>query len=138
MPQTYIRPELLYAWHGQSQLIVNTHGDCGDDQTLSGFFFRETRHLRTLRLTVDGREPWASEAAVLGPTTLHFDYVHPEMHTFGGGGSGQSGDEVQTDDHGIPYRALDIHVACELGIAELRVLLEGTNRSQRDVSVEIG
>ena len=138
MPQTRIRPDLLYAWHGQSQLIVNTRGDCSDDQALSGFYFRETRHLRTLRLTLDGREPWLSEAAVIDPTTLHFDYVHPEMHTFGGGGSGQSGDEEQTDDHGIPYRALDVSVTCELGIAGLHLLLHATNRSRREVSFDVG
>jgi glycogen debranching enzyme len=138
MSQTYVRPELLYAWHGQSQLIVNTHGDCGDDQTLSGFYFRETRYLRTLKLTLDGRQPWLSQAAVVDPAILHFDYVHPEMHTFGGGGSGQSADEVQVDEHGTPYRALDIRVRYELGIAELRVLLEITNRSQREVSVDFG
>lgn len=137
MPQTYIRPELLYAWHGQAQLVVNTHGDCGEDQTLSGFYFREARHLRTLRISVDGQQPWLSEAAVESPSALHFDYVHPEMHSFGGGGSGQSGDDVKTDAHGIPYRALDVRLRYELGIAELRVALEVTNRSQRAVSFEI-
>jgi glycogen debranching enzyme len=138
MPQIYIRPELVYAWHGQAQLIVNTRGDCGDDQTLSGFYFRETRHLRTLRLTIDGRQPWLSEAAVVDPSVLHFDYVHPELHSFGGGGSGQSGDDLETDDHGIPYRALDVRVRYELGIAELRVALAVTNRAQREVSFDVG
>ncbi|NUQ20922.1 MAG: hypothetical protein HOQ09_08165 [Gemmatimonadaceae bacterium] len=128
MPRTHIRPELLYAWHGQVQLIVNTRGDCGTDQTLSGFYFREARHLRTLRLTIDGRAPWLSEASAIEPTSLHFDHVHPEMHSFGGG-SGQSGDDVKTDAHGIPYRALDVRVRYELGVAELRVALAITNRS---------
>lgn len=138
MPQTYTLPELLYAWHGQSQLVVNTHGDCGPDQTLSGFYFREARHLRTLRLTLDGEAPWRSEAAVVDPTTLHFDYVHPEMHSFGGGGSGQSGDQVVTNDRGIPFRALDVRVRYELGIAELRISLEVTNRAQREVAFDVG
>ncbi|NUR32949.1 MAG: hypothetical protein HOQ30_02990, partial [Gemmatimonadaceae bacterium] len=85
MSQIYVRPELLYAWHGQSQLVVNQRGDCGDDETLSGFYFRETRHLRALRLTLDGQSPWLAQAAVESPTVLRFDYVHPEMHTFSGG-----------------------------------------------------
>jgi glycogen debranching enzyme len=136
--QTYIRPEILYGWHGQSQLIVNQRGDCGDDQTLSGFYFREARHLRTLRLTVDGKSPWLSQAAVESPTALRFDYVHPEMEAFGGGGSGQSDDQVQTDNDGIPYRALDLRLRYEIGTAGLRVLLEVTNRCRQTVSFDVG
>ncbi|NUR21098.1 MAG: hypothetical protein HOQ12_16305 [Gemmatimonadaceae bacterium] len=138
MSQTYVRPELLHAWHGQAQLIVNQRGQCGGDQTLSGFYFREARYLRTLRLTIDGREPWVCEAAVDDPTRLRFDYVHPEMHTFGGGGTGQSGDEVRTDDHGIPYRALDIRLRYDVAMAGLRVVLEVSNRAQRTVSFDLG
>jgi glycogen debranching enzyme len=138
MPRVHLRPELLYAWHGHTQFIVNTHGDCGDDQALSGFYFRETRYLSTLRLSLDGRQPWLSEAAVVDRSVLHFDYVHPELHSFGGGGSDQSDDGVETDERGIPYRALDVRVRYELGIAELRVQLEMTNRAQRDVSLDVG
>jgi glycogen debranching enzyme len=138
MPQTYIRPGLLYAWHGQSLLVVNWRGDCGDDQTLSGFYFREARHLRTLRLSLNGQEPWLSEVAIVSPSELTFDYVHPELHVFGGGGSGQSGPDVEIDYHGLPYRALDLRVRHEVGIAGLRVTLTATNRSQREVSVEVG
>ena len=138
MPQTYIRPDLLYGWHGQSLFIVNTRGDCGDDQTLAGFYFREARHLRTLRFGIDGNTPWLSQAAVESPTVLHFDYVYPELHTFGGGGSGQSGDEMQANERGIPYRAIDLRMRYELSVAELRVHLEATNRSRRMVSFEIG
>jgi glycogen debranching enzyme len=134
---SYVRPDLLYAWHGQTQLITNTHGDCGVDQTLSGLYFRETRHLRTLRLLIDGRSPWLSEAAAVEPTTIQFDYVHPEIAEFGGGGTGQAGDETPIDEHGIPQRALDLQVRYELGIAELQVKLVVTNRSQRTVSFEV-
>jgi hypothetical protein len=52
MTQLLIRPELLYAWHGQSLLITNTRGECGDEASLSGFYFREARHLRTLSAEV--------------------------------------------------------------------------------------
>ena len=138
MPQISIRPELHYAWHGQSLLIVNSRGDCDNDQTLSGFYFREARYLRTLRLTLNGGSPWLSQAAVEEPTALRFDYVYPELTSFGGGGSGQSGDEVQTDEHGIPYRALDVRLRYEVGIAGLRVSVELTNRSQQPVSLVVG
>lgn len=88
MPQSYIRPELLYAWHGQSLLIANTRGDCGEDQKLSGFYFREARHLRALCLTIDGELPWRSEAAVIEPlarlnlnpfSAYYADYASPLM-----------------------------------------------------------
>jgi glycogen debranching enzyme len=138
MPQTYIRPDLIYGWHGQSLFIVNTRGDCGDDQTLAGFYFREARHIRTLRLRVDGHSPWLSQAAVESPTVLQFDYVYPELHTFGGGGSGQSGDQAQANEHGIPFRAIDLRMRYEIAIAGLRVHLEATNRSRRALSFEIG
>jgi glycogen debranching enzyme len=138
MPQTYIRPELLHAWHGPSLLVVTNRGDCGDEETLTGFYFREARHLRTLRLAIDGETPWLSQAAVEDPTALRFDYVHPEIARFGGGGTGQSGDETPVDERGIPQRALDVRVRYEVGIAELRVALDITNRSRRAVSCEVG
>ncbi|NUP54756.1 MAG: hypothetical protein HOQ19_02910 [Gemmatimonadaceae bacterium] len=138
MSQIYVRPELLYAWHGQSQLVVNQRGDCGDDETLSGFYFRETRHLRALRLTLDGQSPWLAQAAVESPTVLRFDYVHPEMHTFSGGGTGQADDALRTDDHGIPFRALDVRLRYEVGIAGLHASLEVTNRSLRTVAFDLG
>jgi hypothetical protein len=53
-----IRPELEYAWYGPSILVTNNRGECGSDQTLSGFFFREIRFVRERRLEIDGRRPW--------------------------------------------------------------------------------
>lgn len=138
MPQTYIRPELLFAWHGQSLLIVNHRGECGDDQTLTGFYFREARFLRALRLTVNGHAPWLSQVNVEDPTALRFDYVHPEIAEFGGGGTGQAGDVTPVDDHAIPQRALDISVRYEVGIASLEVTLSITNRAGQSVSVDVG
>ena len=32
-----IRPDLRYAWYGPTLLITNHRGECGADQTLSGF-----------------------------------------------------------------------------------------------------
>ena len=46
MSQVYIRPDLLHAWHGQSLLIVNTHGECNEDQLLSGIYFRNVTNHR--------------------------------------------------------------------------------------------
>src|SRR4051812_41297001 len=97
-----IRPDTLCAWKGPSLLVVNTRGDCGDDVRLSGYYFREARFLRTCRFTINGRSPWLCEAASVEPSVLLFTYVFPEIAEFGGGGSGQSGDETPRDENGIP------------------------------------
>src|SRR2546429_9831180 len=81
-----IRPKTLCAWKGPSLLIVNTRGDCGDDEPLAGYYFRETRFLRTLRFEVNGDEPWLCESASLEPATLAFTYAYPEVAEYGGGG----------------------------------------------------
>ncbi len=95
MPHVAVRPELLYAWNGPSLLITNPRGECGDDQTLSGFFFREARYLSTLRLLVNGEAPWLCEAAAEDSGTLRFVYGYPELREFGGGGSGESGGDPE-------------------------------------------
>src|SRR5829696_4642889 len=136
MTRVLIRPEVLYAWHGQSLLVVNNRGECGDDESLSGFYFREARHLRTLRLELNGERPWLCEAAAVGPQTLAFNYVHPELTQFGGGGSDESQGEVTTGGHGVPHRALDVRVRYEVEVASLHISLMITNRSRRDIAVE--
>ena len=53
MALSLIRPEILYAWNGPSLLIVNARGECGSDEALSGYYFREARFLRTLILDIN-------------------------------------------------------------------------------------
>ncbi|MGH7504710.1 MAG: glycogen debranching N-terminal domain-containing protein, partial [Longimicrobiales bacterium] len=137
MSEIHVRPQQRYAWLGQSLLVVDTRGECGPDLELSGFYFHETRHLRDLRLMVDGERPWLCQTAAVSPAVLRFDYTHPELTEFGGGGSGQSGDEVTTDAHGIPHRALDLLLEYAIGVAGLSVTLRVTNRSTREVSFEL-
>jgi glycogen debranching enzyme len=137
MTRALIRPELLYAWHGQSLLIVNSRGECGPDDALCGYYFREARFLRTLRLEIDRKRPWLCEAAEEEPATLRLNYIHPELTEFGGGGSGQSQDEMTTDEHGIPHRALDLDLRYHVCLASLSVALDVTNRAGRTVDFEI-
>lgn len=54
MARALIRPDTLCAWKGPSLLVVNTRGECGSDQALSGYYFREARFLSTCRLEIDG------------------------------------------------------------------------------------
>lgn len=137
MSPAFIRLNERYAWHGQSLLLTNGRGDFGDDNGLSGYYFREARHLRTLRLEINGEPPWLCEAAAADPASLHFSYVHPEMIEFGGGGSGQSQDEITRDAHGVPHRALDIQLAYEVGIASLEATLIVTNRAREPVTFDL-
>ena len=49
MSTAAVRSDTLCAWSGPSLLVVNTRGECAEDQRLSGYYFRETRFLRTLQ-----------------------------------------------------------------------------------------
>jgi glycogen debranching enzyme len=132
-----VRPEILCAWKGPSLLVVNTGGVCGADQALSGYYFREARHLRTCRFEINGSPPWLCEAAAVAPDTLHFTYSHPEVTQYGGGGSGQSGDDAPRDDRGLPQRALAIQVTYQLGFAGLDVIVTTQNCSREALEFEL-
>jgi glycogen debranching enzyme len=125
------------AWLGPSLLITNEQGECGPAQPLTGFYVRETRHLATLRLEIDGKSPWCCERSRPDSTQLAFVFVHPELTRFGGGGSGVSGDEVTCDEHGIPHRALDLRLIYRLEPHRLRVTLRLCNRSRVRVTPEV-
>ena len=137
MTLALIRSGEVYAWKGPSLLVVNTSGECGEDQQPSGYYFREARFLRTLRLTVNGRSPWPCEATLLEPDVLAFTSIYPELAEFGGGGSGQSGDEVSTDAAGIPHRALSLRVVHSLTIGGLAVRLTISNHATRRVETDV-
>ena len=131
-----IRLGTACAWRGSSLLVTDERGECGGDP-LTGFYTREVRHLRTLRLEVDGASPWMCEWGRPDPTRLAFVFVHPELSSFGGGGSGQSGDEESVDERGVPYRALDLRLLYEVDLHRLTARLRVANRSRRTVACEL-
>src|SRR5687767_885911 len=137
MSPSFIRANERYAWHGQSLLVTNARGDCAADNALSGYYFREARHLRTLRLAINGEEPWLCDSATSDPESLHFSYVHPELAEFGGGGTGYSQDQTSRDAQGIPHRSLDLLLDYRLGIASLDVTLAITNRAREIVHLDL-
>ena len=137
MSPAYIHANERYAWHGQSLLITNAAGECGEEDSLTGYYFREARHLRTLRLEINGVRPWLCESATQGPEMLYFSYVHPELGEFGGGGSGYSKADISRDDRGIPHRALDIRIDHLVDIASLEVRATITNRVKAAVDVDV-
>lgn len=128
MPTATVRASERYAWRAQSLLITDLRGECGESQALSGFYFREARFLRTMRLRINGRAPWLCEDAVVAPDELAFAYAHPEIVDYGGGGTGQSQEHTPVDDHGVPQRAIDLRVRYRLAIAGLVVDATLTNR----------
>ncbi|HEU4995823.1 MAG TPA: glycogen debranching N-terminal domain-containing protein [Gemmatimonadaceae bacterium] len=136
MSPSFIRSNERYAWHGQSLLITNERGDCCAEHSLSGYYFREARHLRTMRIEINGVSPWLCESAAGDADSLSFSYVHPELTAFGGGGSGQSQDAITRDRDGIPHRGLDVVVTQQLGIAALDVTAIVTNRAREPVTLE--
>ncbi|HEY3161732.1 MAG TPA: glycogen debranching N-terminal domain-containing protein [Vicinamibacterales bacterium] len=137
MPNAAVRPDTLYAWSGPSLLVVNTRGECGEDQRLTGYYFRETRFLRTLQLRVNGHAPWPCEAASIAPDTLAFTYVHPEITEPSGGGTGQAGDEETTGRDGVPERAIDIRVTYAVRAGWLDVRAAIANRSRRTLRLAV-
>ena len=129
MPNATVRADERCAWRGQSLLVTDLRGECGHELPLSGFYFREARFLRTLRLRVNGREPWLCEDAIVSPDELAFAYAYPEIVEYGGGGTGQAQDVTPVDVDGIPQRAVDLRLRYRVGIAGLEVDVTVANRS---------
>jgi len=137
MAHVHIRPELRYAWRGPSILVVNTRGECGEDEDLSGFYFRETRYLRTLRLELNGERPWLCAVGGAQPNELDLVLIHPELSGGGGGGSGASGGEVTTDAHGTPRRAVEVRLRYGIRVDGAEVALTLVNRSRQRVELDV-
>jgi glycogen debranching enzyme len=137
MPVALVRPDILYGWRGPSLLIVNTRGECGEAHTLTGFYHREARFLRTLRFEINGRPPWLCEAASVAPDTIAFNFVYPEITEPGGGGSGQADDAEHAGADGIPERGLDIRLTYNIRIDGLEIAIAVANRSLKTVTCEL-
>jgi len=123
----------MHAWAGGSLLVTDARGSCGS-LPLSGYYFRETRHLSRLDLLINGERPWLCESVRVSPRELRFLYVYPEVAAYGGGGSGQSGDDVPRDAAGIPQRALIVQTDCALSPAGMHVRMHVANHSQERVA----
>ena len=129
MPSATVRADERCAWRGQSLLITDRRGECGGAVALSGFYFREARFLRSLRLRINGRDPWLCEDAIVSPEELTFSYAYPEIVEYGGGGTGQAQDDTPVDDDGVPQRAIDLRIRYRVGIAGFDVDAAIANRA---------
>ena len=132
-----IRPRQRHAWRGTSLLVTDERGECAARDPLDGYYFRETRHLRTLRLEVNGVTPWLCAEGSSGADTLDFVYVYPELTSFGGGGTDVSTDTTSTDEHGVTQRAIDLRLSLGVRLDGLQASLTIANRSRRRVELNI-
>lgn len=131
------RPGERYAWHASSLLVVNGRGDCDETAAVSGYYYREARFLRTLRLSINGDSPWMCERGEPEAHRLEFNYIYPELTRFGGGGSGSSGDDADVNAEGIAYRSVDLSLSFEVRISELLATLALTNRGRDAVTLTV-
>jgi glycogen debranching enzyme len=138
MATVLVRAGLQYAWRGPSLLVVADEGTADVKRdALHGFYYREARFLSRLALAINGHRPWLCECAAVAPDRLAFTYVHPEIVSPGGGGTGQSDDGEHLGMDGLPERALEIQCEYQLHLTHLRVLVTVTNRSRREVKATV-
>ena len=137
MAIAFVRAEMLYGWTGPVLLVTDPRGECGPQQPLSGFYYREARFLRTFRLEINGASPWLCEAAAVRPDLLEFSYAYPEVADGGGGGTGQSGDDEVVSPDGLPQRSLDIVVSFRLRPGRLEVAVRISNRARHALAFDV-
>jgi hypothetical protein len=87
---SHTRPGVHYIWRGPSVLILDSRGEAGS-QSLTGFYFRETRYLSGLRLEIEGEQPFVCSVSEAAPYELEFSHIYPPVVAGGGGGSGSGG-----------------------------------------------
>src|SRR5919206_1029870 len=117
--------------------LLDERGECGERDPLSGYYFREARHLRTLALEINAARPWLCADGSAGHDELEFVYVYPELTEFGGGGTDVSDDTTWTDSHGVTERAIDVRLRYRARLDGLDVELTLANRSAQRVALTI-
>ncbi|HEY2854939.1 MAG TPA: glycogen debranching N-terminal domain-containing protein [Gemmatimonadaceae bacterium] len=129
--------DVHYAWYGPSMLVTTQRGSCDESHGLTGYYFREARHLSVLRLELNGTTPWLCAGAVTSQRQLDFVFVYPELTRFGGGGTDVADDTTWTDAHQVAQRAIDVRLSERLRFNGLDVVLTLANRSSAPVNLRI-
>jgi hypothetical protein len=137
-PAARVAAHQRYAWHGPSMLVTDRRGECGgEEDPLTGYYFREARHLRDLRLRVNGEAPWLCAEASVAHDELAFVYVYPELTRFGGGGTDVADDTTWRDAHGVAQRSVDLRVRHRVEPAALVTTVDLSNRAAEPVDLEL-
>jgi len=132
----HVRPDQRYAWCGPSLLVTTLRGECDETEPSSGYYFRETRYRRTLRLRVNGTAPWPCAEGVSSHDAVSVVGVYPELTRFGGGGTDVSDDVTRSDRFGGARRAIDVRLQHRLQPHVLRSTATLANRSAARVRLE--
>ena len=134
--QVRVQPTRRCAWFGRSLLVTNERLECDESDVLTGYYFREARHLRTLRLRLNKAEPWLCSEGELRHDVLAAVYVYPELTQFEGGGTDAAVDHYWSDEVGVTQRSIDIRTQLSVTPRELIVTLDLANRSHHDVRLD--
>jgi len=132
-----VQPAHRYVWHGRSLLVTNERLECGEADDLTGYFFAETRHLRTLRLSINDAAPWLCAEGEDGHAELAAVYIYPELTEFSGGGTDVADDWAWRDESGVTQRTIDIRTRLQVSPRDLVVVLAIANRSLHHVRLRV-
>lgn len=127
------RSDVHCAWRGPALLVLPSDGWLGG-HPLSGFFFRQVRYLRKLRLRINGEAPHPCSIAEASPNRIEATYIFPEVERGVGGGSGSGGLDLH---NGVLYRGIDVKLAYEVHPCWLDVIIDITNRWQEQLELDI-
>ena len=136
-PLSHVLADVRFVWNGPSLLITTARGECSQQDFLTGFYFREARHLSVLRLEVNGVAPWLCADGITSQHQLDFVYVYPELTQFGGGGTDVSDDTTLRDSHGVIQRGIDIRARERVRFDGLDLALVVANRTAMAADLEI-
>jgi len=134
--QARVQPTHRWAWYGRSLLVTNDRLECDEADQLTGYYFREARHLRTLRLRLNSASPWLCSEGEVGHDILAAVYNYPELTHFEGGGTDAADDWAWNDNAGVRQRSIDVRVRLRATPRELIVELAIANRSQGGVRLD--
>ncbi|HEY2805281.1 MAG TPA: glycogen debranching N-terminal domain-containing protein [Gemmatimonadales bacterium] len=132
-----VRADQRYAWRGPSMLVTSIRGECEASVPVSGYYFREARHLSRLRLLINSERPWLCSDAAVTAYEMAFVYIYPELASFGGGGTDLADDESQRSAEGILKRSIDLRLTHIAQVQSLDCALQVTNRAQNPVTLRI-
>src|SRR5947209_1765187 len=122
-PLARVLGDVHYAWYGPSMLVTTLRGSCDESHRLTGYYYREARHLSLLRLELNGTTPWLCSGGITSQRQLDLVFVYPELTRFGGGGTDSATDETSTDSHQVPQRAIDVRLTERLRFDGLDLVL---------------
>lgn len=132
MSRVRLRPQVNVAWCGPALLIADALGAVGSEP-LTGFYFRETRYLSRLVLSIAGQAPHLCSIQSPSPRELCIVAIFPELVRFSGGGTGESGQEPTPVINGLPARSLELRLRFLLRPASLMVSTTLVNRASEPI-----